>query len=347
MIRYESLFTMTERLTTADSVAACATAAADHLKHVANVTAWRVLIQRDPGFLAVEASRSGTETTELVELEAWDAARWSTTRPTQLDATELRHPTAGAPERITNPAINSLVVYPFQRQGQPRCVLVAASRAEKWAAIDLKFLNMAGALLCDQLSTVVLRLQMIRTLEEHAWRDGLTDIANRRAVMEILTMEMSTGRRHRHPLGVLLADVDHFKSVNDTFGHHVGDIVLKETARRLTALAREGDSVGRYGGEEFLFVLHHCSSDGLRAAGDRIRTRFSDFPFTVEYDHHPFGLPITLSLGGASTDVHPDVDAEGLIRLADEALYEAKNAGRNRVEIRRAEGLTVSAESPT
>lgn len=343
MIRYESLFAMTERLTTADSVEACAAAAADHLKHVANVAASRILIQRKPCFLVVEASRDGVVTNELPELLPWDAARWNTSRSQQLDRCQLRKPIEGAPESLIDPAIGSLVVVPFERPGQPRCVLLAASRSDVLPAIDLKFLNMAGALLCDQLGTIVLRRELIQTLEEHAWRDGLTGIANRRAVMEIMTKELSTSRRHSHPIGVLLADVDHFKSVNDTFGHHVGDIVLQETARRLTALARDGDSVGRYGGEEFLFVLHHCSSAGLRAVAERIRTRFSDHPFAVKDNDHSFGLPITLSLGGASTDAHPDADADELIRLADEALYEAKNAGRNRVGIHQADGPTVVA----
>ena len=127
-----------------------------------------------------------------------------------------------------------------------------------------------------------------------------------------------------------MADLDHFKEINDTYGHLVGDAVLKETGSRLAAAVRSYDWVGRYGGEEFLIIVPGCNAAGLAASTERMRQSVSDHRFNTTAGE----LSITLSLGAALAESHTmeTVDCEALLRAADQALYCAKANGRNRVE---------------
>jgi len=141
---------------------------------------------------------------------------------------------------------------------------------------------------------------------------------------------MERSLRQRNALAVLMVDVDHFKTVNDQHGHLVGDAVLREVTRRLSAAVRAYDSVGRYGGEEFLVLVPGCDSCDMLENAERLRRAIADQP--IETVAGP--LAVTVSLGAASIrptiDDHPSF--EGLLRAADDALYEAKAKGRNRVE---------------
>jgi diguanylate cyclase (GGDEF)-like protein len=163
-------------------------------------------------------------------------------------------------------------------------------------------------------------------LRQQATHDGLTGLLNRSAILEVLHNELARAQRESQPLSLLMVDLDHFKQVNDEFGHLAGDAVLREASSRMRAVVRRYDSVGRYGGEEFLVVLPGCDSAAAAAQAERLRLSLSAAPFV-------FGsgtCPLTGSVGYVcSTDV-PDGDAESLIRLADDALYAAKNLGRNR-----------------
>jgi two-component system, cell cycle response regulator len=163
-------------------------------------------------------------------------------------------------------------------------------------------------------------------LRQQATHDGLTGLLNRSAILEVLHNELARAQRESQPLSLLMVDLDHFKQVNDEFGHLAGDAVLREASSRMRAVVRRYDSVGRYGGEEFLVVLPGCDSAAAAAQAERLRLSLSAASFV-------FGTgtcPLTGSVGYVcSTDV-PDGDAESLIRLADDALYAAKNLGRNR-----------------
>lgn len=163
-----------------------------------------------------------------------------------------------------------------------------------------------------------------RKLQHEATHDPLTGLKNRGAIMGLLTEAVAVWGGRRGPLAVVLADVDHFKSVNDTWGHPKGDAVLQEVARRLGGALRAEDAVGRYGGEEILVVLPGLGLLEARGAAERLRLELSSRPIEE--------LDVTASFGVASSEGLDPVTAAELIRLADEALYRAKRNGRNRVE---------------
>ena len=125
-----------------------------------------------------------------------------------------------------------------------------------------------------------------------------------------------------------MVDLDDFKNINDTCGHLVGDAVLRGVAQRLTALMRSYDSVGRYGGEEFVVVLPRCNREQARSMAERLRTAFANEP--VNTPHGTFA--VTLSCGVGIIDSGSSESIEQFIRAADDALYKAKRGGRNRVE---------------
>ncbi|MEW6347852.1 MAG: GGDEF domain-containing protein [Thermodesulfobacteriota bacterium] len=166
-------------------------------------------------------------------------------------------------------------------------------------------------------------------LKFQATHDGLTGLWNRTAVIEALAVELARAGRDPHPLAVIMADLDHFKSVNDRHGHLVGDAVLVEAARRILASVRPYDTVGRYGGEEILVVLPGCNGDAARTCAQRIRAAISDVPIQALQR----SISVSVSLGIAAT-AHPwETDPDSIIQAADTALYQAKSAGRNCVVI--------------
>jgi len=162
-----------------------------------------------------------------------------------------------------------------------------------------------------------------------ATHDALTSIWNRGVIMDLLGRELARSRREAKCTAILLADLDHFKRINDTHGHHAGDEVLKEAAKRLVSSVRSYDFVGRYGGEEFLVVLNNCDpAYGLTRAED-IRKIIAQRPVQTSG-----GLvPVTMSLGLLLSQQWGHRTAEELLQEADAALYAAKGAGRNCVKV--------------
>jgi two-component system cell cycle response regulator len=171
-------------------------------------------------------------------------------------------------------------------------------------------------------------LRQKEQLKFQASHDRLTDLWNRGAILEFLEKELSRARRTAQPLCALMIDVDHFKTVNDTYGHLTGDVVLREVARRLGASIRNYDWIGRYGGEEFLAIVSSSGASGMGKYAERLCTSISSEPI-----HTPAGdLEVTVSVGGAVVMPGAQLSCDGLVQAADEALYRAKNHGRNRVE---------------
>jgi diguanylate cyclase (GGDEF)-like protein len=166
-------------------------------------------------------------------------------------------------------------------------------------------------------------------LEFEANHDALTGLRNRRAVLECLERELSRQRRNGHSIGLIMTDLDHFKSINDRYGHAVGDQVLAEIARRLMSSLRDYDSAGRYGGEEFLIIVPDCNAQQTLSSAERLREIVGNS--AVGSGAGP--IKVTVSIGLISTHGSAQqLDATMLLRLADEALYRAKARGRNRVE---------------
>jgi diguanylate cyclase (GGDEF)-like protein len=159
--------------------------------------------------------------------------------------------------------------------------------------------------------------------------DGLTRLKNKRYGLTRLDDAVYTARRYRAGLGLVMCDIDHFKRVNDTYGHQAGDVVLKEVSRRIAMSVRQADIAVRYGGEEFMLILPETEVNQLAGIGEKIRQAVTASPV----DLGPLGasLPVTISVG--VTAFHPETDSgELLIARADAALYRAKKGGRDRVE---------------
>lgn len=163
-------------------------------------------------------------------------------------------------------------------------------------------------------------------LRQEATHDSLTGLLNRHAILGVLQIETERAGRERLPLSILMADLDHFKQINDSHGHQCGDAVLREGAERMTSSIRRYDSLGRYGGEEFLFVLPGCNAEGGLAQAERLRLAFDSEPFRVG----DRSLTVTCSIGVASRPPGLAGTIDELIRDADMALYAAKANGRNR-----------------
>ena len=171
-------------------------------------------------------------------------------------------------------------------------------------------------------------LDLQQSLRFAATHDFLTTLLNRSEILAALEREVARGARDDKPATVILADIDHFKRINDTMGHAAGDEVLKEVARRLKQDLRPYDVVGRYGGEEFLLILPGCNlANGVKRA-DEIRTIVSGQPITT-----PSGtISVTVSMGVTASDNSRYFMPAEFLQEADASLYKAKNNGRNRVE---------------
>jgi diguanylate cyclase (GGDEF)-like protein len=172
--------------------------------------------------------------------------------------------------------------------------------------------------------------QRENTIREISRTDMLTGIPNRRSIMEALDKEVARTRRHGPPMCVVILDLDHFKKVNDTWGHPTGDKVLQEAARVLRESIRSCDCIGRYGGEEFMLVLPDTTPEGAAVLLERCRAALAATIIRAETGKT---FHISASFGVVCNVKDMATDAAALIKLADEALYRAKEKGRNRVEI--------------
>ena len=165
-----------------------------------------------------------------------------------------------------------------------------------------------------------------RKTQELTLRDGLTGLYNHAAFQDFLEREFETFRRYNRPLSLIMADIDHFKAINDTFGHQTGDFILQELAALGRASVRKSDLLARYGGEEFALILPDTDLAQAQILAGRLWQKVQEHRFM----HHEEVIPITVSLGVASTKTLEVTRKEELIRAADAALYRAKETGRNR-----------------
>ena len=167
-----------------------------------------------------------------------------------------------------------------------------------------------------------------RQLEEMALTDPLTGLANRRAIDIWITRQLSAAARHDFPIWVAICDLDHFKKVNDTYGHEAGDMVLKTFAQILKSNTRQSNICGRHGGEEFLNIITHVERDNSVIAFERIRKQMENQKFT--FNNQTFSVTTSMGIAGFR-GTRPPAFAD-LLAQADQALYSAKHKGRNRIE---------------
>lgn len=167
----------------------------------------------------------------------------------------------------------------------------------------------------------------LKELEKMAMLDRLTELPNRNFVEKAIDKRFEELRRHKIPFGVLFMDIDHFKKFNDTYGHDVGDLVLKFVAKTMTGSTRSSDVFGRWGGEEFIGVLFNVTRGSLRTLSNRVRFLIQD-SYIMNGDQK---LNVTISIGATLAQVNDT--QESLLKRADQLLYQSKTDGRNRVTI--------------
>jgi two-component system, cell cycle response regulator len=172
------------------------------------------------------------------------------------------------------------------------------------------------------------QIQAHEQLRFQATHDALTGLWNRGEILEMLRRELERGARSKTTTGILMLDIDHFKPINDTYGHLTGDAVLREVTQRITKAVRSYDSVGRYGGEEFVIVLPGCSREQVDQGAERVRAAVDDGPVRVGESQ----IAVTVSIGAAVT-AHGAISEKEILAAADVALYRAKEIGRNRTVV--------------
>lgn len=168
---------------------------------------------------------------------------------------------------------------------------------------------------------------LLDLLEQRAHLDGLTELGNRFALRDRFPYEWETCRRGENPMAVFIADLDHFKRINDQFGHAAGDEVLRQAARTLRCSVREGDFVARYGGEEFVVVAPNCDLEGAVHLAERFRGEIADLKICFRNQR----IQVTCSVGVALVSDQSESDALDVLDQADQALFHCKDAGRNAV----------------
>lgn len=200
---------------------------------------------------------------------------------------------------------------------------IECSRAKPFTMKETDLIERLLSLLIYPLRNALLYQKAV----DDSYRDPLTQIGNRAAFNESLNREICAFKRHLSSFSLIVIDIDHFKQVNDTYGHIAGDSVLQAVAKEIRNTLRRSDEVFRYGGEEFVVILSNTDLDGAKFIADRIRKVISK----MSVEGHP-GIKVTASFGVSATNVIRDVN--DTLYHADKALYQAKEEGRNRVVVR-------------
>ncbi len=222
------------------------------------------------------------------------------------------------------------LMLPLKSEGKEVGVIAAKSTNEEISAKDIEYLTQ----LASQIATTINRANVYAEILKHATLDALTGFYNRRQLEERIKQEVSNAKRQKAPLCGIMTDIDFFKSVNDTYGHAVGDLVLKTIAKIIRGQLREYDIAGRYGGEEFSILLPFTKIEEAQMVAERLRKTIEDRSIDISKvnpDSEVKTLNITLSLG--IYEMKENDNDEDLLKKADKALYQAKNTGRNKVVI--------------
>ena len=331
LVRYEALFKLLDDIQGLEDIPAIARRIAIQWKYFASVSSCRLVVFQESGFLVIDGFRGEAHITEEPVLSPWDAYHHSLQRPRVI---RMNEPRVGPPppDHLAYRGIEEVRVFPFLRSGRWIALLSVAARHEPFSELDIRFIRIFGSHFADRISDILLRRKATEALIQKATRDALTGLYNRGAIFDRLEGQLALAKRTGHPLSVILADIDFFKIINDRHGHLAGDEVLREVSLRLQAHLRDSDSLGRYGGEEFLFILFPCGAKEVGKAAERFRIAIAGTPVFWGGDS-PAKIEVSISLGTSSTDGQTDVSIDSLLKQADNALYHSKAGGRNCVTV--------------
>ncbi|MCU7813567.1 MAG: sensor domain-containing diguanylate cyclase [Candidatus Thiodiazotropha sp. (ex Notomyrtea botanica)] len=329
LVRYEALFKLLDDIQILEDIAEISRCIATQWKYFANVTRWRMVITKNKSYQIIDGYRGEAHLSDVQSLSPWDDYHWKLNRPRLIRAEEQREGPA-PPEHLIGKSITEIKILPFARLGKCIGLLSAAARHEPFSELDNKFIRLFGSHFADRISGIILQQQAIEALISKATHDELTGLLNRGTIIERLNSQLALSRRTGQPLSVILADIDFFKAINDTHGHLAGDVVLHEGALRMQAQVRGGESLGRYGGEEFLVVLYPCDEERVAIVAERFRRAMAETAFTIN-EVSPSDLKVTISLGTSSTEKQEGIGIQDLLKQVDNALYCSKANGRNNV----------------
>jgi len=256
---------------------------------------------------------------------AWDASSGEISIEEVSNQGESRLPPWAQERKIRgiSQTFDALLVPVVTDESVIALMKLTRSHKKPFSTDELRFLEA----IANQTALALERVKLIAFLENLSITDALTGIANRRHFEWRLSEEVERARRYKYPLSAILLDLDHFKQVNDNYGHQIGDIVLQQVAQRLKGSLRRTDFLARYGGEEFVVLAPQTPAERAVILGERLRQVIAESPITVADD---LQIRITLSVGIAVFPDHAQNESE-LISAADAALYKAKQMGRNRV----------------
>ncbi len=270
------------------------------------ITYWNKAAERISGFTASEVLGKSRSDTMLIHVDIAGRSRSQDTCP--LAAT------------LIDGINRELEIYIQHKDGHRLPVLVRVSTIK-----DSRGTIIGGVELFTDISNLQDNHLRILELEKLALLDNLTQLANRNYLERELQARFEEFKRHKVPFGVLFIDIDHFKKVNDTYGHDVGDEVLRHVARTFATNSRPFDLYGRWGGEEFLGIIRNVTADHLIHLGNRLRYLIED----SDICHQKHTINITVSMGATQVGEHDTI--ETLIKRADTLLYASKQNGRNRL----------------
>lgn len=327
LVRYEALFKLLDEIQSLEDIDQICRLVVLRWKYFANVTRWRLVLVKEQGFMTIDGVRGEAVVSESTELSQWDLHFYKLQVPHSIRTSE-RIDGPELPDIFKGNDVIEVQILPFIRMNNCIGLLSVASRHEPFSDIDNKFIRIFGNYFTNRISEILFRKQATEALIIKASTDSLTGLLNRGQIIEKLGNQIASARYSNEPLGIALADIDHFKNINDTYGHLAGDDVLRGISRRLQKQTRSSDFLGRYGGEEFLFVFFPCGEDLVTRIAERIRTYVARTPIRVEKPE-PQDLNVTISLGTTCLKQDSEATVEALLARADKALYRSKADGRN------------------
>jgi diguanylate cyclase (GGDEF)-like protein len=318
LVRYEALFRLLDAIQETEDLTGLAALVAIQWKYFANVTSWRLVLPYGDGFEVVDGFRGEARLSHAQVLMPWDQYHLDLQRP-RLVQVPVPQEGPALLEHLAGKNTAEVIVMPIVRMDCCIALLSAAGSHGPFSELDKKFIRLFGDHFADRVHGILLRRQARETLIAEATHDLLTGLANRALFTQTLQHMLELARRNGSSFAVLALDLDHFKDINDTLGHPVGDLLLHAVAERLQMVSRESDLVARFGGDEFALIVTDIRdpADAAVLANKVLQTLHN--PFHLQGNVINSGTSIGIAVYGLDS-----ADAETLLSQADIALYRAK-----------------------